>query len=300
MVHLEIIIIGIILIFIVTYRLSTGSGVYKFINEQTTKLYDKYAPYSYKEMRKKIKSLGLDYTPRQYFVQVVLFAGIAGAIGYLYFYNLIVSIVYAVIAIIFIPYITYLRSKRQYSEFIFEQVQVYVTNTIMEFATTQAFIKSLEGVVESGILEDPVLSDVKTMIALSYEKGEVTDSIAYMNAKYPYFMVKNMHQLFLQVTKEGAKDTEETFDNMLTDIDALVEGVYRDRLDRSEFHKQFLLFGVALYGIVILIQLLLGVPSYIAMLDNIIIVVLLHALVIINTLFLLKGEKYYNENVGAE
>ncbi len=300
MVYLEIIIIGIILIFIVTYRSSTGSGVYKFINEQTTKLYDKYAPYSYKEMRKKIKSLGLDYTPRQYFVQVVLFAGIAGAIGYLYFYNLIVSIVYAVIAIAFIPYITYLRSKRQYSEFIFEQVQVYVTNTIMEFATTQAFIKSLEGVVESGILEDPVLSDVKTMIALSYEKGEVTDSIAYMNAKYPYFMVKNMHQLFLQVTKEGAKDTEETFDNMLTDIDALVEGVYRDRLDRSEFHKQFLIFGVALYGIVMLIQLLLGVDSYIAMLDNIIIVILLHALVIINTLFLLKGEKYYNENVGAE
>ena len=300
MVYLEIVIIGVILIFIVTYRSSTGSGVYKFINEQTTKLYDKYAPYSYKEMRKKIKSLGLDYTPRQYFVQVVLFAGIAGAIGYLYFYNLIVSIVYAVIAIIFIPYITYLRSKRQYSEFIFEQVQVYVTNTIMEFATTQAFIKSLEGVVESGILEDPVLSDVKTMIALSYEKGEVTDSIAYMNAKYPYFMVKNMHQLFLQVTKEGAKDTEETFDNMLTDIDALVEGVYRDRLDRSEFHKQFLIFGVALYGIVMLIQLLLGVDSYIAMLDNIIIVILLHALVIINTLFLLKGEKYYNENVGAE
>ena len=300
MVYLEIIIIGIILIFIVTYRSSTGSGVYKFINEQTTKLYDKYAPYSYKEMRKKIKSLGLDYTPRQYFVQVVLFAGIAGAIGYLYFYNLIVSIVYAIIAIAFIPYITYLRSKRQYSEFIFEQVQVYVTNTIMEFATTQAFIKSLEGVVESGILEDPVLSDVKTMIALSYEKGEVTDSIAYMNAKYPYFMVKNMHQLFLQVTKEGAKDTEETFDNMLTDIDALVEGVYRDRLDRSEFHKQFLIFGVALYGIVMLIQLLLGVDSYIAMLDNIIIVILLHALVIINTLFLLKGEKYYNENVGAE
>ncbi len=297
---MEIVIIGVILIFIVTYRSSTGSGVYKFINEQTTKLYDKYAPYSYKEMRKKIKSLGLDYTPRQYFVQVVLFAGIAGAIGYLYFYNLIVSIVYAVIAIIFIPYITYLRSKRQYSEFIFEQVQVYVTNTIMEFATTQAFIKSLEGVVESGILEDPVLSDVKTMIALSYEKGEVTDSIAYMNAKYPYFMVKNMHQLFLQVTKEGAKDTEETFDNMLTDIDALVEGVYRDRLDRSEFHKQFLIFGVALYGIVMLIQLLLGVDSYIAMLDNIIIVILLHALVIINTLFLLKGEKYYNENVGAE
>ncbi len=300
MVLLEIILIGIVLVFIVTYRASSGNGVYKFINEQSNRLYDKYAPYSYKEMRNKIKSLGLDYTPRQYFTQIVLFAGVAGIIGYLYFYNLIVSIVYAVIAVLFIPYITYLRSKRQYSEFIFEQIQVYVTNTIMEFATTQAFIKSLEGVVESGILEDPVLSDVKTMIALSYEKGDVYDSINYMNTKYPYFMVKNMHQLFLQVTKEGAKDTEETFENMLTDIDALVEGVYRDRMDRSEFHKQFLIFGVALYGIVMLIQLLLGVDSYLALLDNTLIVILLHVLVLINTLFLLKGEKYYNENVGAE
>ncbi len=297
---MEIIIVGIVLIFIITYRSSSGSGVYKFINEQKNRLYDKYAPYSYKEMRKKIKELGLDYTPRQYFVQVVLFAGIAAVVGYLYFYNLLVAIVYAVLAVASVPYITYLRSKRQYSEFIFEQVQVYVTNTIMEFATTQAFIKSLEGVVESGILEEPVLSDVKTMIALSYEKGDVNDSIAYMNTKYPYFMVKNMHQLFLQVTKEGAKDTEETFDNMLTDIDALVEGVYRDRMDRSEFHKQFLIFGVALYGIVMLIQLLLGVDSYIAMLDNPLIVILLHTLVGINTFFLLKGEKYYNENVGAE
>lgn len=297
---MEIILIGIVLVFIVTYRASSGNGVYKFINEQSNRLYDKYAPYSYKEMRNKIKSLGLDYTPRQYFTQIVLFAGVAGIIGYLYFYNLIVSIVYAVIAVLFIPYITYLRSKRQYSEFIFEQIQVYVTNTIMEFATTQAFIKSLEGVVESGILEDPVLSDVKTMIALSYEKGDVYDSINYMNTKYPYFMVKNMHQLFLQVTKEGAKDTEETFENMLTDIDALVEGVYRDRMDRSEFHKQFLIFGVALYGIVMLIQLLLGVDSYLALLDNTLIVILLHVLVLINTLFLLKGEKYYNENVGAE
>ena len=87
MFYLEIIIVGIVLIFIITYRSSSGSGVYKFINEQKNRLYDKYAPYSYKEMRKKIKELGLDYTPRQYFVQVVLFAGIAAVVGYLYFYN---------------------------------------------------------------------------------------------------------------------------------------------------------------------------------------------------------------------
>ena len=200
----------------------------------------------------------------------------------------------------FIPYLAYLNSKRKYSEFIFEQIQVYVTNTIMEFATTQAFVKSLEGVVESGVLEDPVLSDVKTMIALSYEKGDVNDSIAYMNAKYPFFMVKNMHQLFLQVTKEGAKDTGETFENMLTDIDALVEGVYRDRMDRAVFHGQFLLFGVALYGIVILLQLLVQLDTYISMLNNIIVVIALHGLVFINTAFIIYGEKYYNENVGAE
>lgn len=187
---MEFILIGIILIFVMTYRNSSGEGIYKFVKEQATVAYDQYAPYSYKAMREKIKELGLEYTPRQYTIQVVLFAGIAGAIGYLYFYNLIVAIVYAIIAVSIIPYLAYLRCKRQYSEFIFEQVQVYTTNTIMEFATTQSFVKSLEGVVESGVLEDPVLSDVKTMIALSYEKGDVADSINYMNSKYPYYMVK--------------------------------------------------------------------------------------------------------------
>ena len=297
---MEFLLIGIILIFIMTYRNSSGEGIYKFIKEQATVAYDTYAPYSYKVMREKIKELGLDYSPRQYLIQIILFAGGAGLVGYFYFYNLIVVIIYAIIAVSTIPYLTYLRCKRQYSEFIFEQIQVYTTNTIMEFNTTQSFIKSLEGVVESGVLEEPVLSDVKTMIALSYEKGDVTDSINYMNSKYPYYMVKNMHQLFLQVTKEGAKNTEETFDNMLNDIDILVEGVYRDRSDRKQFHRQFLVFGISLYSLIMLIQLILGVDSYIDMLDNIFMRILVHGVVIINSYFLIKGEKYYNENVGAE
>ena len=297
---MEFILIGLILIFIITYRNSSGEGVYKFVKEQAHVVYDQYAPYSYKVMREKIKELGLEYTPRQYTIQIAVFAGAAAVIGYLYFYNLIVCIVYAIIAVSTIPYLTYLRCKRQYSEFIFEQVQVYTTNTIMEFNTTQSFIKALEGVVESGVLEDPVLSDVKTMIALSYEKGDVTDSINYMNSKYPYYMVKNMHQLFLQVTKEGAKNTEETFDNMLNDIDILVEGVYRDRSDRKQFHRQFVMFGLVLYTLIMLIQLILGVESYIEMLDNIFMKILVHFVVFINSYFLLKGEKYYNENVGAE
>jgi len=296
----ELILVSVIFAFIVMYRVKRGNSVYKFLNEQINTAYDKYAPYSFKEMRKKIKELGLDYTPRQYIMQILMFAGIAGGVGYLYFYDLWISVIYIIIAVAFIPYITYLRSKRQYSEYIFEQIQVYTTNTIMEFSTTGAFVKSLEGVVESGILEEPVLSDVKTMIALSYENGDIYDSIKYMDTKYPYYMVKNMHQLFLQVTKEGAKDTDETFDNMLSDIDILVEGVYRDRMDRATFHKQFLTYGIVLYFMVILIQFLLSVESYILMTEKIYVKIILHIIVIVNSYFLLKGEKYYNENVGAE
>ena len=297
---MEIILIGIIIVFIVSYRTKRGESVYKFISQQAINTYKKFEPYSFKVMREKVKELGLEYTPRQYLFQIIIFAALAGGISYLYFYNLIISVVYIIIAISFVPYVTYLRCKRQYSEYLFEQIQIYCTNTIMEFATTQAFVKSLEGVVESGILEEPVLSDVKIMIALSYEQGDVYDSIKYMDTKYPYYMVKNMHQLFLQVTKEGAKDTTETFENMLTDIDILVEGVYRDRSDRAAFHKQFLTFGIALYGMIALIQLLIGQETYIAMIDNMIIRIFIHTVVVINSLFLLSGEKYYNENVGAE
>lgn len=297
---MEIILIGLIIIFIISYRTKKGESVYKFISEQAVNAYRKIEPYSFKTMREKVKELGLEYTPRQYIFQILLFAVLAGGISYLYFYNLAITIVYIALAVSVIPYITYLRCKRQYSEYIFEQVQVYCTNTIMEFSTTQAFVKSLEGVVASGVLEEPLLSDVKTMIALSYEKGDVYDSIKYMDTKYPYYMVKNMHQLFLQVTKEGAKNTQKTFENMLTDIDVLVEGVYRDRADRAAFHKQFITFGVSLYGMIALIQLLIGQETYISMIDNIWIRIFVHIIVLINSWFLLSGEKYYNENVGAE
>lgn len=298
--YIEIILIGLIIIFIISYRTKKGESVYKFISEQAVNAYKKIEPYSFKTMREKVKELGLEYTSRQYLFQIIAFAGLAGGISYLYFYNLAITIVYIILAVSVIPYITYLRCKRQYSEYIFEQVQVYCTNTIMEFSTTQAFVKSLEGVVASGVLEEPLLSDVKTMIALSYEKGYVYDSIKYMDTKYPYYMVKNMHQLFLQVTKEGAKDTQETFENMLTDIDVLVEGVYRDRTDRATFHKQFLTFGISLYGMIALIQLLIGQETYIAMIDKLFIRIFVHAVVLVNSWFLLSGEKYYNENVGAE
>ena len=295
------ILIVFIVVFVMSYRNHQGDSIYKYISKQAGSIYDKFAPYSFKEIRQKVKDLGQEYTKKQYAIQITVFAVSAAVISYLYFYNIIVSVVYALIAISVIPYLTYLRCKRLYSEYIFEQIQVYTTNTIMEFATTQSFVKALEGVVESGILEDPVKSDVQTMIDLAYENGTVEQSIEYMNEKYDYFIVRNMHQLFLQITNEGSKNSSDALENMSLDIDMLVENVYRDRMDRAEFHKKFLQFGIVLYLMVMLVQYLLGVESYIKLLDsNFLVQILLHGIIIINTYFLLSGEKYYNENVGAE
>ena len=92
----------------------------------------------------------------------------------------------------------------------------------------------------------------------------------------------------------------ESLDNMQLDIDMLVESVYRDRIERASFHKSFLQFGIMLYLMVMLVQYLLGRETYLIMLDRWYVKFLLHAVLIVNTIFLLKGEKYYNENVGAE
>ncbi len=294
------VLIALIMIFIIIYRNASGENLYKYIADNTTFIYDKLAPYSYKSIRDKIKDLGQDYTVHQYIMQCVGFAAGAAVISYLYFYNLIISIIYAVGAISIIPYLNYLRCKRLYSEFIFEQIQVYTSNTIMEFATTQSFVKSLEGVYESGVLEDPVKTDVKVMIDMAYENGTIDQSLSFMSTKYDFYMVKNMHQLFLQITNEGAKDTAESLENMSQDIDTLVENVYRDRLDRAQFHKKFLTFGMILYFMCMLLQFMLGMDKYENLLKEWYVQVLLHVILLVNSFFLVKGEKYYNENVGAE
>ncbi len=296
----ELIFLIVLVVVIALYRNYKGQNVGKFIQNQVEGLYDKFAPYSFKVVRQKTKELGQEYTARQYLLQVIIMASFTGVISYLYFYNLFISLIYMVIVVCFIPYLSYLRCKRVYSEFIFEQIQVYTSNTIMEFATTQSFVKALEGVRNSGILEDPVKSDVDHMIELAYQNGSIEESLTYMSQLYPYYIVKNMHQLFLQITKEGARNSMESLDNMQLDIDMLVESVYRDRIERASFHKSFLQFGVMLYLLVMLTQYLLGRETYLIMLERWYVKFLLHGVLIINTYFLLKGEKYYNENVGAE
>lgn len=293
------IIIAILIIFIIIYRSNAGEQTYQFISVQSKRLYSKVAPFTYKEIRKKIKDLKQDYTPTQYAAQAIIFALGGGLITYLYFYNLVISIIYALIAVSAVPYLSYLKCKRLYSEFVFEQIQVYTTNVIMEFATTQSFVKALEGVYSSGVLEDPVKADVKVMIDMAYENGTINQSLEYMNEKYDFYMVRNMHQLFLQITNEGSKDSSESLENMSQDIDMLVEAVYRDRIDRESFYKKFVIFGLVLYLMIALIQIMLG-NVYQQMLELWYVNLLLHMIVIINTYFLLAGTKFYNENVGAE
>ena len=296
----ELYIIIVFVVFIDLYRNYKGDNVGKYIVNQVQNTYDRFSPYSFKVVREKTKQLGQEYTPRQYAIQVTIFATFASVVSYLYFYNLIISVIYALIAVAFVPYLTYLRCKKTYSEFLFEQIQVYTSNTIMEFATTQSFVKALEGVANSGILEDPVLSDVRQMISMSYDNGTIDEALDYMSKLYPYYIVKNMHQLFLQITKEGAQNSADSLENMQMDIDMLVESVYRDRIERATFHKSFLQFGIMLYLLVMLVQYLVGRETYLNLLDKWFVQVLLHGVLIVNTYFLLKGEKYYYENVGAE
>ena len=296
----ELLILIAIAVALIMYRNYQGQNVGKYITSQVQVVYDKFAPYSFKMVRDKTKELGQEYTPRQYAMQVAMISGFTGIVTYLYFYSVTTTVIYVLISMAFVPYLAYLRCKRVYSEYIFEQIQVYTSNVIMEFATTQSFVKALEGVRDSGILEDPVLSDVAYMIELSYDNGTIDEAVNYMSEKYPYYIVKNMHQLFLQITKEGARNSADSLDNMQLDIDMLIESVYRDRIERQQFHKQFLQFGIILYLMVMIVQYLLGRETYIILLQRWYIQVLLHGVLIINTYFLLRGEKYYNENVGAE
>ena len=297
---MELIILLIIAIFVITYRMNTGDNIYRYFMDSVSSAYNKFAPYSFKEVRAKTKELGVEYTPKQYASQVLIFGVGAGVISYMYFYSIPLTILYVIIAIMFVPYLAYLRTQRLYSEYIFEQIQVYTTNVIMEYNTTQSFVKALEGVRDSGVLEDPLLSDVKEMIQMAYDNGTIDDAVRFMNEKYDYYVIKNMHQLFIQITKEGSKDSGDALEGMLQDIDMLVENVYRDRIDRTSFFGQFVSFGLVLYLLVLLVQLLLGNDSYLQLLNNWYVLILLHGVILVNTYFLVSGIKYYHENVGAE
>ena len=296
----ELLIITITVIGIYLYRKSRAPGIIQFTKEIINMFYDKFAPYSYEVVSEKAKELGQEYDKKTYKKQLTLVAIFSIIISYLYFYNILITIIYTLLATSLVPYIAYLRFNRIYSEFIFEQIQVYTSNVIMEFSNTKSFVKALENVKESKILEDPILSDVDQMIKISYEKGTIEEAINYMNELYPYYIVKNTHQLLLQITKESTKNSAEILENMQIDIDVLIENNHRDKIKKSLFQKNFIQYGLALYLLIMLVQYVIGKDTYVILLDKWYIQLLLHSVLIMNTYFLIKGEKYYNENVGAK
>ena len=81
------VLIGLIMAFVVIYRNASGKNLYKYVQDNTTFIYDKFAPYSYNNIREKIKDLGQDYTPHQYAMQAIGFALGAAIISFLYFYS---------------------------------------------------------------------------------------------------------------------------------------------------------------------------------------------------------------------
>ena len=297
---IESILIALIAIYALISRFGKNDSVNGTVKNGFHLLMSKLMPYNYDDVKKKADELGQSFDAKQYAFQFVLFLVGGGGVAFLYFRSLTWAIIYGVIATSFIPYLTVLKYQRVYSEYLFECIQTYCTNVIMEFNTTQSFVKSLEGVIESGILEEPILSDVKHMVDMSYKNGTIDASIDWFNKKYPYYMVKNMHQLFLQITNEGAKDSGESLENMMLDIDALVEGVYRDKMDRKAFYTKFLTFGLGLYLLVMLIQFLLGGSNYLTMLNEWYVRMILHLIIILNSYFLIKGIKFYNEDTGVE
>lgn len=297
---IEVVIVLIVIAFFLLSIIKSHNDLNDAFGNSIATIKEKYEPYSFKGISRKMRELGQEYNVKDYLIHI----GIAGVIGfvlpYAYFHNIIYSIIYSVLSIMLVPYLQYLNSKRIYSEFLFEQVQTYCTNTIMEFQTTQSFVKALEGVYESGVLQEPLKSDVKIMIDMAYQNGDILNSINYMDQRYHYYMVRNMHQLFYQVTKEGAHDMTDILDNMLSDIDELVEGVYRDRMDRKTFLGKFLTFGFMLYALGMMIQMLIEPQTYTIMLSKWYVIIILNLIIIVNTYFLVDGYKFYNENVGAE
>ena len=92
MINIIFILVAVILIFIVIYRNSSGKNVYKYLTTSMGPIYNKIAPYTYKEIRKKIKDLGQNYKLKDYLTQIFIFGGIAGVMGYVYFYDIIASV----------------------------------------------------------------------------------------------------------------------------------------------------------------------------------------------------------------
>ena len=60
-----------ILLFIIVNRLRSGEKFYNYVSGATDRLYDKYASYSFKVIRQKIKDMGMELTPKEYLIEFI-------------------------------------------------------------------------------------------------------------------------------------------------------------------------------------------------------------------------------------
>ena len=51
------ILIIVIIVFVIFYRSGSGANAYKFVSKQANGLYGKFAPYSYQQIREKVREL---------------------------------------------------------------------------------------------------------------------------------------------------------------------------------------------------------------------------------------------------
>ena len=84
---MELVIILFLVLFATLYYIKKGDSLYKFVIDGANVVYDRWAPYSFKTIKEKVKDLGQDYTPKDHAIQLALFGGGAFIISYLYFYN---------------------------------------------------------------------------------------------------------------------------------------------------------------------------------------------------------------------
>ena len=59
---MELVLMLIIAVFVLSYRQNSGENVYNAIRNTIIGIYNKYAPYTYQEVREKSKQLGQEYT----------------------------------------------------------------------------------------------------------------------------------------------------------------------------------------------------------------------------------------------
>ena len=60
----------------------SGNNLGKYVIQQASNIYSKYAPYSFKVVREKTKQLGKEFTVKDYLIQIAIFSVATGVINY--------------------------------------------------------------------------------------------------------------------------------------------------------------------------------------------------------------------------